>query len=98
MNNGVYPTAYEFIKEGNLVQYAKGKNYPVVSYQAVREIHLVALFRYEGEKVFCCIKCPVNPLPIRGEFETVSEKAVVTFLVSQGWLCERKFNPFIYIR
>ena len=66
-------------------------------YGAEREIQLIACLRWEEfpvstrkgivqvPKCFCKIKCPVNPLPVRGEFEVASLSALRAFLKADGW-------------
>ena len=64
-------------------------------YAREREINLYAMVRYkrvpdERTQIICKIKCPINPMPIKGEFELVSESALTTFLVEYGWHFEQK--------
>ena len=59
-------------------------------YEAEREIQLIALMRWETDgakksKCFCRIKCPVNPLPVKGEFELPCVEALRKFLEANGW-------------
>lgn len=54
-------------------------------YSKEREISLYVLWRHENGKCFCKIKCPINPLPVKGEFEAPSIPAVKRFLFEQGW-------------
>ena len=66
-------------------------------YGKEREIQLIACLRWEDfpvstrngiiqiPKCFCRIKCPVNPLPVRGEFEVASLDALRAFLKADGW-------------
>lgn len=59
-------------------------------YEAEREIQLIALMRWETDgakksKCFCRIKCPVNPLPVKGEFELPSVEVLRKFLHANGW-------------
>jgi len=73
----------------------------IQAYTREREIQLMALFRFEnhnGEapKVFCKIKCPVNPLPVKGEFEAPSVKAIDQFLKGNGWNFKEKFYPRMF--
>lgn len=56
-------------------------------YAEEREVRLVVLVRYDGHgKTFCRIKCPINPLPVKGEFEVPSLRTLHTFLMMQGWV------------
>lgn len=61
-------------------------------YAQKRDVRLILLIRYEKGKTFCKIKCPINPLPVRGEFEAVSVHEVVRFLDSQGWTATETIN------
>ena len=64
-------------------------------YAREREIALYAMIRYqdvpnERTKLICKIKCPINPLPIKGEFELPGMSALVRFLAEKGWVFEQK--------
>lgn len=54
-----------------------------------REVQLILLVRYEypmgGAHTYCKIKCPINPLPIKGEFEVVSLRHLIKVLEREGW-------------
>lgn len=91
-----YTTVTIFTKKGNLLPYmrcANDINSSSSSAQAYygkeREIQLALATRYErttkGTKLMCKISCPVNPLPVKGEFEAPSYGAVCRFLTEQGW-------------
>lgn len=66
-------------------------------YGEAREIQLIACLRWEDfpvstrngivqiPKCFCKIKCPVNPLPVKGEFELPSLDSLREFLKANGW-------------
>lgn len=66
-------------------------------YAQEREIQLVVSARWEDfpvstrkgivqmAKCFCRIKCPVNPLPVKGEFEVPSLDSLRRFLKANGW-------------
>lgn len=66
-------------------------------YAQEREIQLVARVRWEDypvstrngivqmPKCFCNIKCPVNPLPVKGEFELPTLESLRIFLKANGW-------------
>jgi hypothetical protein len=66
-------------------------------YEKEREIQLIASVRWENfpvptrngivqmPKCFCRIKCPVNPLPVKGEFELPSIESLREFLKANGW-------------
>lgn len=71
-------------------------------YEAEREVQLICMFRWEtngpkGTKCFCKIKCPINPLPIKGEFETPGTTTpVVDFLKADGWEFKQKLYPKMF--
>lgn len=46
----------------------------------------------EEYKTICRIKCPINPLPIKGEFETPSVGAVSHVLATMGWVFKEKLH------
>lgn len=54
-------------------------------YSKEKEISLYLLWRWEDNKWFCKIKCPINPMPVKGEFEAPSVQAVKRFLFEHGW-------------
>lgn len=100
-----YNTIIIFTKKGNLSEYfTPSKQYDMCNtaeqiirvreyYAKEREIQLIAMFRYEGTKVFCKIKCPVNPLPVKGEFEVPNSNVLIRFLRDNGWTFKQKFYP-----
>lgn len=59
-----------------------------------RDVQLILLMRYErttsGTRILCKIKCPINPLPIRGEFEVAHLHRLTQLLEREGWKMERK--------
>ena len=54
-------------------------------YSKDREVQLILLVRHEDGKCICRIKCPINPLPIKGEFQCVSTGEMSKLLKSMGW-------------
>lgn len=60
-------------------------------YGEERNIQLVAKIRWESngqygkEKCICKIQCPVNPLPVKGEFELPCLDSLRMFLKANGW-------------
>ena len=60
-------------------------------YGQEREIQLIARVRWEvnefngRDRCFCSIKCPVNPLPVKGEFELPCLDSLRMFLAADGW-------------
>lgn len=65
-------------------------------YSREREIELVAMFRWENGKIFCKIKCPVNPLPVKGEFEVPSIGLLCNFLKENGWSFKQEVYPRMF--
>jgi hypothetical protein len=85
-----------FTKAGTLTPYLEhakhiknvtelGRKY----YEKEREIQLILATRWDStakrKRLMGKISCPVNPLPVRGEFEIASYNAMCEFLMSQGW-------------
>lgn len=100
-----YHSALIFTKRTNMSEYCTGKvtqrvasneafNRMCEYYAKEREVQLIAMFRWENGKCFCKIKCPINPLPVKGEFETPSYGAITRFLANNGW----KFKQKVYSR
>ena len=96
-----------YTKKGNLLEYyANNPNICIRSgeenmrlreyYGKEREIQLIALYRFEKGKCFCKIKCPLNPIPVKGEFETPSMSAMSRFLYANGWTYKQAFNPSLF--
>ena len=94
-----------FTKAGTLVPYLEhtkhisavtenGRKY----YEREREIQLVLATRHErttkGTKLMCKISCPVNPLPVRGEFEAPSFGVIYEWLLSQGWIAKETISKY----
>lgn len=103
-----YHKAFIFTKRDNLLKwfdvnrykYAQGANMEYSDkykrmealYATEREIQLILLVRYENEKCICRIKCPINPLPIKGEFQCVSTSEMSKLLTSMGWTYKAKYG------
>lgn len=79
----------KFIVDGNL-EYSRRR------YAQERDVKLTLLVRYDNNKCICRIKCPINPLPVRGEFNAVSEHEVRKFLTSLGWTCEQRLPLYFF--
>ena len=82
-----------FTKRDNLIKYLWGK--PALSnhqeyYARERDVQLILLVRYDEGKCICRIKCPISPLPIKGEFEAPSIGAVSHTLQTMGWTYKEK--------
>lgn len=65
-------------------------------YATEREIQLILLVRYEEGKCICRIKCPINPLPIKGEFQCVSTSEMTELLTSMGWKYKEKIHANLF--
>ena len=104
-----YSCAIIFTKKGNLLDYLStdkmsygntGGNPPSDSIKAYyakeRDIELILLCRWEKNKVMCRIKCPVNPIPVKGEFEAPTYGAICRFLTRNGWKFKEKFYPIMF--
>ena len=61
-------------------------------YARERDVQLILLSRYEHGKMICRIKCPVNPMPVKGEFVPCDISSVVKFLIQQGWTHKATYN------
>lgn len=88
-----YGKAIVFTKRDNLskwfdingYKYAQGANMEYSDrYQKMR-----AVYAEEGKPI-CRIKCPINPLPIKGEFEAPTVGAVSHTLETMGWTYKEK--------
>ena len=64
-------------------------------YGQEREVKLVAQIRWEAverrgkDKCLCRIRCPINPLPVKGEFELASLDSLRSFLAADGWTLQQ---------
>lgn len=87
-----YFNSTKWLKADSKEQYERMHEY----YAREREVQLIALFRWENGKCFCKIKCPMNPLPVHGEFETASYDSVGRFLKKNGWNFKQKLYPRMF--
>lgn len=99
-----YSTAIIFTKRDNLLKWFSPKNCFYAEgtdeYQKAKaeyaneiEVRLILLVRCNEEyKTICRIKCPINPLPIKGEFEAPSVSAVSHVLATMGWAFKEKLH------
>ena len=86
---------YQFMRDGNMEyseRYQRMKEY----YAKEREIQLILLVRHEEGKCICRIKCPINPLPIKGEFQCVSTSEMTRLLASMGWTYKEKVHSAMF--
>ena len=73
-------------------------------YAREREIQLILLVRHEDIRIggdikhrcICRIKCPINPLPIKGEFQCVSTSEMTRLLTSMGWTYKEKIHSAMF--
>ena len=103
-----YTCATIFTKKGNLSkflhtykemsQYTNNTPSKITEefYAKERDIELILLSRMENGKVFCKIKCPVNPLPIKGEFEVPGFGVIQSWLYANGWEKARTVYPNMF--
>lgn len=78
--------------DGSCDEYNRLEKY----YSQEREVKLILLVRVEGTKLFCRIKCPINPLPVCGEFEIPCIGAMDRFLKRNGWLFKEKISARLF--
>lgn len=81
----------KFIVDGNM-EYSEHFVRAEKLYAQERDIQLILLVRYENGKCICRIKCPINPLPIKGEFQCVSTSEMSKLLTSMGWTYKAKYG------
>ena len=97
-----YHTAIIYTKRDNLLKWLNSR-YPQfrdtqeaarirAEYATEREIQLILFVRHEENKCICRIKCPINPLPIKGEFQCVSTSEMTKLLASMGWKYKEKVH------
>ena len=107
-----YSVVFVCSKQADLMPYALNKyeggikelaQYPKLleHYAMERRVTLMAMFRWESDAkgnlyCRCKIKCPINPLPVKGEFEAASMNAVLGFLQENGWTIEQKLNTAMF--
>ena len=80
------------MKEGGPCDSQTSRDY----YYKEREIQLMLLVRHEEGKCICRIKCPINPLPIKGEFNATSAADVNRLLASLGWRYKDTIKPGMF--
>lgn len=104
-----YHTAIIYTKHTNLMPWLQS-NYKLfgthgtteqamrirAEYEREREIQLILLIRHEEGKCICRIKCPINPLPIKGEFQCVSTSEMTRLLTSMGWTYKEKVHSAMF--
>ena len=88
-----YHGALVFTKKGNLRPFYESKLMEASPWVlaespwvlAEREIQCVVLYRRDNEDLRCLIKCPINPLPVKGEFTAPSLNVVKRWFLDNGW-------------
>lgn len=104
-----YHTAIIYTKHTNLMPWLQS-NYPKFGthgiaeqaqlirerYSKDRDVQLILLVRHEDGKCICRIKCPINPLPIKGEFQCVSTGEMSKLLKSMGWTYKEKIHSGMF--
>ena len=104
-----YHTAIIYTKHTNLMPWLQS-NYTKFSthgtteevqciraaYEKDRDVQLILLVRHEDGKCICRIKCPINPLPIKGEFQCVSTGEMSKLLKSMGWTYKEKVHSGMF--
>ena len=77
-------------------------------FEQERDIQLIAMIRYDDipvstrrgidkrKVIYCKIKCPINPLPVKGEFELPSLDALHNFLKANGLEYKQTLNTTMF--
>lgn len=103
-----YSQAYIFTKRTDMKKYCtekvlshcatmEARRRMIDSYAKEKDVQLIAMFRWENGKCFCKVKCPINPFPIKGEFETPgTTEPVLDYLVEYGWLFQQRIYPRMF--
>lgn len=97
-----YHTAIIYTKHTNLMPWYNGRcdalRNPTTReyYSKDREVQLILLVRHEDGKCICRIKCPINPLLIKGEFQCVSTGEMSKLLKSMGWTYKEKVHSGMF--
>ena len=86
----------KFIVDGNM-EYSEHFVRAEKLYAQERDIQLILLVRFENGKCICHIKCPINPLPIKGEFQCVSTSEMSKLLTSMGWTYKAKYGIGMFL-
>ena len=80
---------YVFQKVTQLAPFyeARGSSAPMYA-QGNTRVNLVLTFGLDDNGALVAkINCPVNPLPVKGEFYPAGKNAVLHFLRKNGWEC-----------
>lgn len=80
-----------FVKRTNLMEFRrhiheKDSAAPDGYYSKEQDVRLVVTEHITASgRIFCRINCPINPLPVKGEFEIPSWGVLKRFLEANGW-------------
>ncbi len=94
-----YQHVITFVKRTNLTEFTKPFTQHSTStaremldkhYAKERDVTLHLYYRFEQDDkghvhALCKIQCPINPMPVKGEFETPSIAALKRFFAAAGW-------------
>ena len=66
-------------------------------YERKRDVSLILQIRYEVcSHMICRIKCPINPLPTKGEFKVSHLGAIIAFLEREGWTMQGNYSSAMF--
>lgn len=66
-------------------------------YAKPQDVRLVLLLRYDEDgELHCRIRCPINPLPVKGEFVAPSLRCIVDFLCKNDWEIKEKISASMF--
>lgn len=88
-----------FVKRADLTEFRRHMDSrdvfaPDEYYTKKQDVRLVVTERITDDgRIFVRINCPINPLPVKGEFEIPSWGALNTFLKAQGWKRREVISP-----
>lgn len=106
-----YSRAIVFKKETDLLPYWEGKRRHALDrmeqvwwnerrhlYAQKRNVQLILQLRYlpDGTNM-ARIKCPINPLPTKGEFPVCHLGALIAFLQKEGWNMEGSYGVAMFM-
>lgn len=83
-----------YLHNGDVNCHESAKEY----YEKEREVQLQVMVRYvpadyqHRSRFMCKIKCPINPLPVKGEFEVPNLAVLRRFLEANGWKHKETFD------
>ena len=106
-----YTRAIIFSKTSDLLQYWEGKRKNArdvleakwwderkFHYATKRNVQLILQLRYLPDgTTMARIKCPINPLPIKGEFAVYHLGAVIAFLQREGWQAQGSYGTAMFM-